>query len=55
MHFFSKYTPFDGIWGMPILRLRLMFMPDVLGALFIPEAKSISESRVGSRLTDLRQ
>ena len=34
------------LWGMPILRAKLMFLPNVPVATFIPGATSIPESRV---------
>ena len=46
--FFSKYSLFDGIGDAYFLGYALMCLPNVPGAISIPGATSIPESRVGT-------
>ena len=49
-YFFSKYPLFDGMGDAYLKGLCLMFLPNVLGATFIPGATCIPESRVGVKI-----
>ena len=51
-YFFSKYLQFDVMGDAYFKGLRLMFLPNVPGATFIPGALSIPESKVVIFLTN---